>query len=85
MDEHTAPATPATRKRPLSFYLHSSKDSNYERAVDDGFGEEMSQEAMDRYIYTGYEVRLDCEVDLDTGIVHAIGLEGVKLERPVIV
>ena len=63
------------------FYFHSDKDSNYERAMADEWS--LSSEAMVKFLYAGYEIRIDCEVDTDTGQVYAYALEGVALEKPV--
>lgn len=59
-----------------SVYLHGSKESAYESAMEalviSGFTDEQAQEVMDKnpgLVYIGYEERLEVEFDTDTGMV----------------
>lgn len=50
-------------KKVIKMYLHSSKDSNYEKAEELG----LSEEATQKFKYALYEVEFDVEVDMETG------------------
>jgi len=60
-------------------YLHSSKES----MADNGDELGLEGEAMDRFIYTFYEVVFDVEVDTETGEAYATALEGMPLKEKV--
>ena len=62
-------------------YLHSSKDENYERARQ--FGLEDNETFMYKFAYSLYEVTFDMEADTKTGESWILGINGVKLEKPV--
>lgn len=68
-----------------TFYAHSDKESNYERfeSFCKKGGHDCNPFAAERYAYTGYEIEFTTELDLDTGIVMATHVNGVKLETPV--
>jgi hypothetical protein len=68
-------------KKKIEFYLHGSKDSNYETALDNDYG--LSDEALRTFVYTGSEVKFNCELDTETGEVYAYAVEGTPLEKPV--
>lgn len=59
-------------------YCHSNKESMYDKGEELG----LSDEALDNFIYTMYEVEFDVEID-ESGNAYATHLNGVKLERPV--
>ena len=63
------------------FYMHSSKESNWDLGMSLGIDRE--SDAMDRFKYTGYEIAFTVEVDTDTGECYAIAVEGTMLEKPV--
>lgn len=60
------------------FYLHSSKDDNWERAEDLKFPDE---EAKRHFSYCGYEVEFTLVVQKDGSSV-ATHVGGIKLETP---
>ena len=62
-------------------YLHGSKSANYERACQ--LGLDTSEEFMNKFAYSLYEVDFDMEVDAETGETWILGINGVKLEEPV--
>lgn len=62
-------------------YLHSNKESNYDKAEE--FGLDDNKEFMDNFIYSLYEVELNMEVDVKTGETQILGIAGVKLDKPV--
>jgi len=62
-------------------YLHGSKSSNHSKADELGIPEEGS--VRDKFIYALYEVEFDMEVDMETGETWILGVNGVKLEKPV--
>lgn len=55
-------------KKNIKMYLHSNKESNYETGKELG----LSDEAMDKFRYALYEVELEVEVDMETGISKII-------------
>ena len=42
----------------------------------------LSEEAIDKFVYSLYEVEFNMEVDVETGKTWIIGVNGVKLEKP---
>ena len=58
-------------------YLHSSKES----MADNGDELGLKGEAMDRFIYTFYEIGFDVEVDTETGEAFATTMDGVPLKE----
>ncbi len=59
-------------------YLHNDKSSNMDKAEELG----LSEEAIDKFVYSLYEVEFNMEVDVETGKTWIIGVNGVKLEKP---
>lgn len=59
-------------------YVHSSKESMYDKGEQLGLNEKQLQE----FIYTAYEVEIGIQVDED-GIAWATHLQGVPLETRV--
>lgn len=62
-----------------TLYLHSNKEDNYQHLIDDGVPDEIAR----RFFYMGCEVKIDVQLDPDTGIAYATHLNGVELEHPV--
>lgn len=62
-------------------YLHSEKESNWDKATNLGLDE--NDKFMDTSLYSLYEVQFDMEVDPETGESWILGIAGVKLEYPV--
>jgi hypothetical protein len=60
-------------------YLHNDKDMNFEKAEELG----LSEQALDKFIYSLYEVEFNMEVDTKTGESWIVGVNNVKLEKPV--
>jgi hypothetical protein len=63
----------------MKIYLHTEKENMY------SYGKELklSIDALNNFIYVGYEVTVDIEVDRSTGKAMATHLNGAKLERKV--
>jgi hypothetical protein len=59
-------------------YLHGTKEDMW----DQGEELKLTKSQLQEFIYTGYEVGIDIEVD-NTGQAWATHLQGVKLERKV--
>lgn len=55
-------------------YFHSSKDENSEIAAD----LDMDLVAYEKFLYANYEVRLDMEVNTDTGEARIVGVDGLN-------
>ena len=72
---------PLKDKLTYKAYLHSDKESNYDKAEE--FGLDDNKEFMDNFIYSLYEVELNMEVDIETGETWFLGIEGFKLDKPV--
>ena len=72
---------PLENKLTYRNYVHSDKGSNYDKARE--FGLDNDKEFMDKFAYSLYEIELDMEVDTKTGESWILGIEGVKLEKPV--
>jgi len=68
----------STRKSYLA-YLHSRKSNNRVKAEELG----LSKKASAEFIYSLHEVEFNMEVDVETGETWIVGIEGVKLEKPV--
>ena len=66
-------------KRQDVVYMNRDKDSNYYMGSELG----MSEEALRRFAYTGYEVAITVEIDTETGECYAVAFEGSMLEKPV--
>lgn len=66
-------------------YLHGSKDSNWESWRE--LGGDPETDAASTFAYTGYEIGLQCMVDMSTGEAMAYGIrdgdELVEFDRPV--
>ena len=60
-------------------YLHSSKESMAENGVEIG----LEGEALDRFVYTFYEVAFDVEVNTETGEAFATAIDSVPLKEKV--
>lgn len=58
-----------------TIYLHSSKESNESKGRDLG----LKGEALDMFLYAGYEVALELEVNKETGAAEIMKVDG----RPV--
>lgn len=72
---------PLENKLTYKAYVHSDKESNYDKARE--FGLDNNKEFMDKFIYSLYEVELNMEVDTKTGEGCILGVNGIKLEKPV--
>jgi hypothetical protein len=62
----------------MKIYLHSSKEEMRDNGEELG----LTEKQLEKFIYTGYEVSLDIEVD-ETGTAWATHCMGVKLEKKV--
>lgn len=60
----------------IDLYLHSSKESNYERGKEAGLGEE----ALKEFMYTGYEEKLTYSVNTKTGKSTLIKVNDMELK-----
>lgn len=65
----------------LTLYAHRTKESNWETAEDLELG--LSPAAAERFAYTGYELRLDCNINKETGEVRLVGVNNMRLAEPV--
>ena len=72
---------PLENKLTYKTYLHSDKESNYDKARE--FGLDNNKEFIDNFVYSLYEVKLSMEVDTKTGECYILGISGIKLEKPV--
>lgn len=64
-------------------YMHGDKDDAWEYNETQELGFDTQSDAFGEFVYSLYEVALDMEVDTDTGEAKILGINGVKLERPV--
>lgn len=60
----------------IRMYLHSDKDSNYERGESLG----LKDEALHTFAYALGEVGFDVEVDMETGETTILEVDSRKLE-----
>lgn len=70
-------------KKNYKAYLHSRKEDAYEWNVSNQLGFDEESDAFTNFKYALYEVKLEMEVDMDTGEAWILGIHGVKLEKPV--
>lgn len=63
------------RYKKIKYYMHSNKDSNYELASDYG----LSGIAKENFMHAMYEVEFDLKLDMTTGEVEIIGVDGMKV------
>ena len=54
----------------IDFYLHADKESNYEEGQEMG----LTDTALDKFVYTCYELHLNLEVDPNTGEAKMVGV-----------
>jgi len=62
-------------KKVIKMYLHSNKESNYDKGEEAG----LSEKALENFIYALYEVEFDVEVDTKTGYARIIAVDGHNL------
>lgn len=55
-----------------TIYLHSSKDSNYNKGRTLG----LTGKALDMFLFAGYEVALELKVDTETGAAEIMKVDG---------
>lgn len=69
----------------VKLYVHRDKESNWSMLGEDPIlkDAELSDEAKQTFAYTGYEIELDCVVDVKTGKAMIHKVAGVALEEPV--
>ena len=60
-------------------FLHSDKETMWNKGEELG----LDGKALEKFMYTGYEVKIEVEVDIKTGEAFATYIQGVKLETPV--
>jgi len=72
---------PLERKIKYINYLHSDKDSNWTKARELGLDD--NEKFMYNFAYSLYEIKLEMEVDTETGETWILAINGVKLEEPV--
>jgi hypothetical protein len=70
-------------KKRYNAYVHMDKSEAYYYNEEHALGMDEDSEAFNKFRYSLYEVELNMEVDTDTGESYIIGIEGVKLEKPV--
>lgn len=65
-------------------YAHRDRDSNYDliRTEAESIGFELTEKAERAFAYVGYEISFDVEIDLETGVCHALTVNGVELPEP---
>ena len=85
VEEHLGVPEPGSETVAIKLYVHRDKDSNWSKLEEDPVlrDAELSEKAMETFVYAGYEVELDCVVNVKTGevMIHKVG--GVALESPV--
>jgi hypothetical protein len=62
------------------FYIHNSKESNWNMASE--LGKDEDEAFMENFRYAGYEVEFDVKID-KSGHVFATHVNGVALVEPV--
>lgn len=62
-----------------TFFVHGDRDSNY----GDGELLGLTDEALDNFSRTGYEIEFEIEVNLKTGNAKAIKMNGMALPEPI--
>jgi hypothetical protein len=60
-------------------YSHSQKDTLCEKGEELG----LSEKAMEKFVYTLYEVVFDVEINRETGEVMITSVNGMELREPV--
>ena len=63
----------------VDFYMHESKNSGRRKGEEIG----LSGEALEYFRYVGYEIKLNLEVDKDTGETWITGVEDNYLKEKV--
>lgn len=63
-------------KKKVKLYLHGSKEDD--RYHGQKFG--LSPEALDNFVGWGYEVEFDAELDIETGDVKLLKVNGHKIQ-----
>lgn len=66
-------------KAKTTFFIHSDGDGNYETGREMG----LSENALDNFSRTGYEISFEIEVNLKTGKAEAISMNNVALPEPI--
>ncbi len=64
-------------EKKFTTYLHSYKEQNYEIGHELG----IEGEALRMFLHALYEVEFECEVDMETGVVTIIKVNGKKLNE----
>jgi hypothetical protein len=59
----------------IDIYLHSDKDSVYDKGQAAG----LSEEALRKFMYTGYEVKMTYDVNAETGDSKLIAVDDITL------
>lgn len=59
----------------VDLYLHTTKEYTYEKGEELG----LAGEALDTFVYTGYEHKITYEVNAKTGESTAIALDDIPL------
>ena len=79
--------TEMTGKTTATFYLHSSKESVIEQFEElaKKEGGIVSEEALQKLMYTGYEVTFDVLIDWEAHEVRATHVNGQPLVSPVVI
>jgi hypothetical protein len=62
------------------FYVHGSKESNWDMASE--LGKDTDEQFMENFRFAGYEVEFDVEIT-DQGEVFATHINGVRISRRV--
>lgn len=63
-------------KKLVKLFAHSDEDSYY--GVGESLG--MTGDALRSFAHWGYELAFDCEVDLDTGAVKLLTVNGLEIK-----
>ena len=62
----------------VKVYVHATKESNFQIGVDAG----LTGDALEMFLFAGYEHEITYEVDERTGEATAIEFDGRKIDKP---
>ena len=69
-------------KKLYTAWLHGSKSDAWTYNETQALGLDENSEAFLNFLYSLYEVKLDMELDTDTGDTRILAVNGVKLVEP---
>lgn len=65
-----------------TIYFHRDKGENFE-IVEEAEKQGIKQEFIDKLYYLGYEIEIEVDINLQTGEIKIISLEGVNISEDI--